>query len=110
MEKDYYFEVFKQTVVTASASHYKEYSFRVEFVDACLSATILPQGIDFPTITWSLDSHVEFKVAAFVDSVEDTLVLAGGAYYPMGICGEKEVTLDPGSPDFLTLTLDAVEP
>ena len=49
-------------------------------------------------------------MAAFVDSVEDTLVLAGGAYYPMGICGEKEVTLDPGSPEFLTLTLDAVEP
>ena len=50
------------------------------------------------------------KVAAFVDSVEGTLVLAGGDYYPIGICGEKEVTLDPDSPDFLTLTLDAVDP
>ena len=49
-------------------------------------------------------------MAAFVDSVEGTPVLAGGDNYPMGICGEKEVTLDAGSPEFLTLTLDAVDP
>ena len=90
--------------------YYRDYIFRVEFKDACLSATILPQVIDFPTITWSSDSNVEVKVAAFVDSVEGTPVLAGGDNYPMGICGEKEVTLDAGSPAFLTLTLDAVDP
>ena len=110
LEKEYYFEIFKQTAAEANALYYKDYIFRVEFEDACQSATILPQEIDFPTLTWSLDSNVAVKVAAFVDSVEGTLVLAGGDYYPIGICGEKEVTLDPDSPDFLTLTLDAVDP
>ena len=53
---------------------------------------------------------MEVKVAAFVDSVDGARVLAGGAYYPKGICGEKEMTLDPGSPDFLTISADAVDP
>ena len=33
-----------------------------------------------------------------------------GGIYTSGICGEKTVTLDAGSPLFLTLTQDATDP
>ena len=40
LEKDYYFEVFD--AAEANALYYRDFSFRVEFEDACQSATILP--------------------------------------------------------------------
>ena len=43
-------------------------------------------------------------MSAFADSVD-----ASNAY-PAGICGEKRITLDAGSPVFLTVTVDATNP
>ena len=43
-------------------------------------------------------------MSAFVDTVDASNV------YPAGICGEKRISLDAGSPDFLTVTSDATNP
>ena len=40
----------------------------------------------------------------FGDSLDD------GGLYTKGICGEKLVSLDPGTPSFLTLAKDLVDP
>ena len=47
---------------------------------------------------------------AFGDSVDGASNIAGTGNYAIGICGEKEITLDAGTPAFLTLTPDSSDP
>ena len=81
------------------------YSFTVEFQDACQSATIIASpGIADENVDWD-DTSAEFLNSAFLDSVDNT------GTYAQGICGEKTVTLDPTDcPAFLTLEPDPVDP
>ena len=52
---------------------------------------------------WSEDNSYSQSVAAYTDSVD-------GGTYATGICGEKRVTLDAGSPAFLTVIADNSDP
>ena len=52
---------------------------------------------------WTEDNSYSLSVSAFTDSVD-------GGTYSTGICGEKRVTLDAGSPAFLTVVADSVDP
>ena len=49
---------------------------------------------------WSMDFNANstLSVPAFTDSVGDT------GDFNLTICGEKKITLDEGTPSFLTLT------
>lgn len=49
-------------------------------------------------LTWQADPVYSLSEPAFTDSVDSLTT------YPVGICGEKTVTLDVGSPAFVSLT------
>ena len=49
------------------------------------------------------DISDSLSVSAFTDSVD-------GGIYTTGVCGEKRVTLDAGSPSFLSIALDVSDP
>ena len=53
---------------------------------------------------------MEKLVPAFTDDVDGSQNLANTGTYATGICGEKEVTLDAGTPAFLTLIPDSTNP
>ena len=55
-------------------------------------------------MTWSEDATATLSVPAFQDSVDGT------GSYPIGICGQKQITLDAGRPLFLTLAEDTTDP
>ena len=95
MESDYYFEgtVQDQTLTTTSP-----FNFKIQFIDDCRSATIIPQVINFPDVEWDIDLTETLSVPAFSDSVEAT------PQYSTGICGAKDVVLNFNAPPFVTLT------
>ena len=47
---------------------------------------------------------MQHSQSAFTDSVDS------GGLYTAGICGEKEISLNSGSPSFLTITADVTNP
>ena len=109
-EKDYYFKITVTGKSSYTTSSNADYAFKVVFEDACRTATIIPQTITFPDLTWLLDTSYTEIVPAFGDDVDGATNLAGTGTYAAGICGEKEVTFDAGTPAFLTLTPDATDP
>ena len=93
------------TLSDVASTPTSNYSFTVEFQDACQSATIITSpGIGDANVVWDVTS-AEFHNPTFLDSVDIT------GTYSQGVCGEKTVTLDPtGCPAFLTLQPDPVDP
>ena len=84
------------TVSNATPATTSQFSFSMIFNDACRTATVVPQTIVYPPVRLIESVAASLSVPAFQDSVD-------GAGYPTGICGEKTVLLDAGSPAFLTL-------
>ena len=75
-----------------------EFPFEFIFYDDCRSASIIAKTISFPIS--KVTKSEEIVVPPFTDSMDlDTS-------YDMGICGEKRLTLDYDTPDFLTVKLD----
>ena len=66
-----------------------DFTFVIDFQDACQTATVVPQVISLPPIL--CDGSSEHSILAFRDTVD----VGGG--YGVGICGEKIVTLDAGN-------------
>ena len=78
------------------------YDLTINFYDACLDAAINSQIITFPTQVFQdyTLSATQISVPAFTDSVDS-------AGFPTGSCGEKRITLDGGTPSFLTIVSGA---
>ena len=67
----------------------------VDFIDACRTATVVPQSITLANVNERDDSS--FVFSAFDDSIDVTVTP-----YPLDICGEKTVTL-VSPPGFLSV-------
>ena len=87
---------------TTSDSHStqtSQFSFTIDFQDACQSATISAQTLTLASPIYRVDLTKQYSLNAFTDSVDST------GSYGTGICGEKTVSLDIlNKPAFLTLT------
>ena len=59
-----------------------------------------PQEITLPNLVYNLP--YQYEVAPFQDSLDPS--------YQIGVCGEKRITLDPGTPSFVHLEIDAIDP
>ena len=95
---------FQGTFTDNAFTQTPQYSFTVDFTDACRSATIItaPGILDY-SVVWGAIS-ASFSEPAFTDSLDSV-------YPPGGICGEKIVTLDTmTTPAFLSLFPDVIDP
>ena len=82
----------------ASSTTTGEFPFVFTFEDDCRSADIIAQDISFPVAT--VGESEEIVVPPFSDSLDS----AGS--YNEGICGEKRLTLDEDTPEFLIIELN----
>ena len=92
-----------------------QYPVTITFTDACRTATINSQQIDFDglgtnldawVVRWDTDTTATFSLTAFTDSVDgaitDSVDDSASATYSTGICGTKTFALDSSSPAYLS--------
>ena len=85
---------------TRDSSVNTDFYLEIIFSDACRSSTLTSQSITIPDLIYN--DPYEQEVTAFQDSVDQS--------YSVGECGEKRISLDPGTPSFLSIELDSVDP
>ena len=95
----YFQAITNDSIQTQSSKFY----FNIDATDACRTATVNAQSITLPSVTLQVTSEdYPYSVQAFTDSLDAT---------NLGICGAKQVTLDPLSSTAAFLTLSsAVDP
>lgn len=89
---DYFF---KGSINDVGYKQTNEFAFVIKFKDACRSASIFPQTIEYPVSTVDESSFVAYP--AFEDSVDQA------GTYTAGVCGPKRLTLSNGTPGFITV-------
>ena len=86
----------------------KNFSFTIDFVDACRSAKIIEQKVEpsSPVYKESKEVTTVAKLTAFIDTLDQAQT------YQKGICGQKLFTLDAETtPKFLTVLItDDLDP
>ena len=95
----YYFRGVTDTMTPTQSS---DFSFFVNYVDACRSSTIDTQVITLTAEKYDI-SGIQ-RVPAFKDSIDTAGV------YATGICGEKQIILDASAPAFLSIVPDRNNP
>ena len=95
-DNDYYFQQETQAGSSAGSPEL----FGIQFNDRCQTATITSQELEDFTVEWQAQTSLNIAIPVFTDSVDSNGDLE------LGICGPKVMTLDDGSPSFLTLTQD----
>ena len=80
-----------------------DFSFTVNYVDACRSSTINAKVITLTAEKYDVSGSQ--NVPAFSDSVDTP-----PSTYVAGICGEKQIILDASAPAFLSIVPDGTDP
>ena len=102
---DFYIRRVLTGITDSSVSVSEDFPFTITFTDACRSTTLTAQTITFSDVTWNIDTDASISVPAFQDSLD-----SDGGGHAIGTCGEKVVTLDASTPEFLALTADSGNP
>ena len=99
---EYYVE---GTFTDSESSKTAQHPITINWIDACRTATIIENIISYDPVMWSSTSTptATLSIPAHTDSV------GGIDDLEVGICGEKKITLDEGTPSYLTL-VDGTDP
>ena len=98
---EYYF------IATANDAHTTQSSqidVELTFIDACRKATVIPKTLRLPSPFFRAQEKVVTAFEPFIDSVDQL------EFYDKGICGEKQVILNPASPAYLSVHLNLIDP